>query len=788
MSELATRIVVTGLGLVSAAGSDLDAMLDSLRAGQHCLQPIASFDTAGMAMTHVGEVPAFDPCATLSPVRVRTVDRGSQFALVAARQALTQATGAHALEPELTGVAVGVSGAHQYQNLPVTAHRSYPISRRSALYLARSTPAFQADLLARSFGLAGPRVAFGSASVGGLLALAHAMDLLRAGHATAMLVGGGETHTLLNMLGMDVLGLGAKGPCTPFYASAGMSFGEGAAFVLLETLAQAEARGAPPLGELVGSGASADAYPEISNDPSGKGLARSINKALTQANAHPADIAWVRGCGTGHRVLDMAERIALEHCFDGTPPPVTSTEPYFGHVNGVSPVLGLVAGLAAQKAGIAPALPASAEACAACDLPLLSPGSLPAGDWLLTAVAFGGSNAALVAGPVKTRPLLPVAPVAIDIAGVGVVSGIGCGSEAFLRSLRGDVTGAAQAARRIDDATLPTVSGLDLRRRERLVRWSLLAASQAFADAGLQPRGSARVGLLLGLTRGPMAPNERFFSRVLRGEFNASTGRNLLKTGRFAVASEVAYAFGLQGYCGTVSPGVHGGVQLLAHGAELLRASADLDALLVLAADEWTDLGESLYAQLGLLGAPMHAYDPSARGALGGEGAAALLLVRGAAGGAVGGWGRVAGTAFSGDTGVRPDAEGRAYARAMAGAVRRAGLTPAAVDFALGQGCGWAAHDARELVALAQLRAGLPLSGVLGYTGLVEAAGGLFGAITAAAALREGSLPPLPKGGEPQGSADFVVGAPRQGMFRHALLYGSTERGAHAALLLQGVG
>ncbi|WP_159444571.1 beta-ketoacyl synthase N-terminal-like domain-containing protein [Paraburkholderia ribeironis] len=785
MNDLSQRIVVTGVGLVSAAGCDTATLLDSLRAGQSCLQPIAAFDTAGMKMTHAGEVSSFDPCDGSNQVRARTVDRGSQMALVAARQALAQATRSSALDLEQTGVMVGLSGAPQYQNLWMIPSRAYPRDRRSALYFSRSTPAFQADLLARSFGLGGPRAAFGSASVGGLLAVGHAMDLLRMGHATAMLVGGGEIQTLLNALGMDVIGMGAKGPCQPFYASTGMSFGEGAACLLLETLANARTRNAQPLAELVSSAASADAYHEISNDPAGKGLARSICNAMSKAHMEPGDIGWIRGSGTGHPTQDLAEAIALEECFDGNPPPITSTEPYFGHVNGVSPLLGLVAGIVAQQENIALALPLATGTQAECSLPLLAPGVSPHGDWLVTGVAFGGSNAALIAGPVKMRRSWSSRVAAIDIAGCGMVSGHGFGLDAFLAACR-TCAPAASAPRRVDDAQLPPISGVDLRRREKVVRWSLSAVDQALSDAGLRAGASARIGLLIGMNRGPMTPYERFFDQIFQGEFNASTGRRLLKTGRFSVASEVAHAFGLQGYCGTMCPGVNGGVQLAAHGAELLRASPELDALLVVAADEWNDLGESLYQSLGLVSAPMHAYDPGTQGTSGGEGAAALLLVRSDPDSPVSGWARIAGTALGGDTGMVPDMTGRGYAKVIGKAVRRARLTPAEVDFALGQGCGWNLNDMRELAALSQLRPDLPLSGVLGHTGLAESAGGLFGVIAAAAALRDGCLPPLAAGGMPQGPADFVTGVSRLGAFHHALLCGSTERGAHAAVLLQG--
>lgn len=788
MSAPLDRVVVSGMGLVSAAGSTIGALVESLQEGVPCVRPIIAFDSADMTMTHAGEVPGFNPCQLLSFARVRTLDRGSQFSAFAAKQALEQAglTGDNMVAG--MGVAIGTSGAQQYQNLPVTKERNYPVSRRIALYSARSTPVFQADLLARLYDMDGPRLAFGSASLGGLLALSHAMDLLQSGHAPAMLVGGGEYQTLLNALGMDMLGLSTEGVCTPFSEGPGMCFGDGAAFLVVETLKHAQERGARPLGELVSCGISADAYDGITNDPSGKGLCRAVQKALKKPNITPSEIAWVRACGSGHRTQDTAESIALNACFSGAPPPVTSTEPYFGHVNGVSPLLGTIVALTVENAGVSPRMPAAGKLRAGCELPLVSTETPLKGDWLLTAVAFGGGNGALVGGQLKERPLQRREPVDIRVAGMGVVSPLGNGLDSFIAGLANQTAGSQSRpihSFRVDESLLPSsIKGIRLRRRERLVRWGLIAAVEALKSSYLGGRGGERTGLLLGLTRGPAAPHDRFFNEVLRGEFTASTSRSMLKMSRFSVASELASALGLKGYTGVVAPGVHGGVQLLAHGTELLKASSDLDELLVIGVDEWSDLLAAMYDQLKLIDDVIKPYDPKAAGTVGGEGAAALLLVKGDSTSQATDWGRISGSGFAGDTGVTPDAHGLTYARAISQAIDRAGVSAADISFTLGQGCGWPAHDSRELAAIAAIKKDMPLSSVQAYTGMAECTGGLFSAISALVSLREGRIPPVALAGQPQGAADFVVGGDRLGDFRRALVIGSSERGSHGAIVM----
>jgi 3-oxoacyl-[acyl-carrier-protein] synthase II len=520
-----------------------------------------------------------------------------------------------------------------------------------------------------------------------------------------------------------------------------------------------------------------------------------LASALMQnARMDPSQIGWIRSCGTGARDLDAAEAIALNAVFADVPPPVTSTEPYFSHVNGVSPLLGLAAVLVAFATGRAPHMPTNLAQAATklrpgLALTLMSPGTLPAGDCLLTATAFGGTNGAVIVRRAGRRApsMNRQNDSEIVIAGMGAVSPMG--------AREGLLQGLAQPARpgegsfHVEDAWLkPCRPGLNMARRERLVRMALLAVSEALDNAGVDVGRSERYGLLVGLSRGPVAAYERFFKHTLRGRFDASTGRALLRTGRFSVASEISYSFGIQGYSGAMAPGVHGGVQLLAHGAELLRATSDLDGLVVIAADEWTDWLGRMYAQLGLLGDGA-AYDGRATGCVGGEGAAAILLVRRTLGDDRPGWARIAGTGFAGDTTTRPDCRGRPFQRAIATALTRAGRPPADIDFAIGQGCGWPAYDAREIAGLAPICANAPLTSVLPHTGLAESAGGLFAAIAAAAALCGRPLPtirdkaaerrPIPGVHVRLVNCDEAVGD-----FRHGLLIGSSERGAHAAVVM----
>ena len=809
MSE---QVVITGMGIVSASGCDAATVADHLLAGRSGIGPLRAFDTTGMKARYAAEAADFDPDPHVAPGRLRRIDRASQMALAAADQALRQA-GLHPTGDRSIGIAVGVSGAGQYQNMPVPWSRTHLVSRWMALYQGRNNPYFQAFLIARRHGLHGPQTTFSAASLGGALALGYALDVLRAGKADAMLAGGGEIQTLLNALGMEALDLVATTPCSPFSGAPGMTFGEGAAFLVLETETHARQRDAAILGELVAYGVSADAYHDMSNDPAGKGLLRAMRKALANAGLEPRDIAWIRASGTGHREQDAAESLAINEVFGGGPlPPVMSTESYFGHVNGVSPALGMIAALVCQNAGRVPVIPDCQAPRPGCNLPLLGCGgdtTAKPGDFLVNAVAFGGNNATLVAGRHRTaRRLPPLADANIAITGIGVVSPLGHDRPSFLEGLRAGrcgidrfeiAPGVARRAGLVSDfrlkALLPQV---DPRRRERLVQYALGAAALALQDADIGPRDYAadRRGLIVGLTRGPMSPYERFFETILRGEFDASTAHLMLRMGRFSVASELAHTFDLQGYCATVCHGVTGGLHALAQAVEIMRRHADLDVLLVVAADEVSALSLRLFDALGVLAKRdssgeerVRPYDPKATGALLGEGAAALLLERETHARARSAriYGRVSGYGLTTDAvmeqgGLEPS--GRWLERAIRLALQEAAVNSADLDWVVTQGCGWPTYDAREIQALTRVLDDQPVSSVAGNTGLAESAGGLFGVAAALWGMTGGEAYPIAGDSQPPDSLNFVLGAPRSGDYRHCLLVGSTERGANAALVI----
>jgi 3-oxoacyl-[acyl-carrier-protein] synthase II len=684
-------------------------------------------------------------------------------------------------------------------------------NRLAGLFFARNVPHFLTEVLAARFGIAGFHLTVGAASAASAVALGQAANLLRAGKVDVVLAGGAETLPITNVIGLQTLGVCAEGKGSPFSGEPGISFGEGAAFLVLESLEHARARGAPILAEILGFGVTSDAYDVISNDPSGDGLFRSMAAALSDAGVARGEIDWIRASGTGNRDQDLAETLAIQRLYaGGTPPPTSSLDSFFGHVNGVSPALGLAGAVAAQNAGFIPPTASFTTSRPGCGLDYVPNEARPAEirHFLSNSAAFGGVNAVLVGG--RFHPSRPQRDPALDevvITGMGVVSPIGHGLEAFRAALSRGESGIGELdrfstgdlgcrraglVRELQPRRLtPT---LDLRRADRIAQFAAVAAGLALRDAGLEGGAlpAERKGVVMGMAHGPVASHEVFFRTLFAGPATPALGKLMLEMGRFAVTSRVSHLHQLRGYGTTLTGGIGSGLHALIHAFEHLRQNDSVDAVVVVAADEIGALYFQLFDRMGALStngfAPYHA---DAGGMVLGEGAAALVIERASSARARGGrvYARLAGAGLAADAlgFLRSEPEGRALERAARLAMEEAEVEAGGLDVVYGHGRGVPTYDAREARALGRVLEGrrVPVCCVMGNTGVAEAASGLFSVVAATLGLQHGEAYPLAGGPPATDGLAFVGDGVLQGPYRRALVAGGTESGNDAALVLE---
>ncbi|MEU2724677.1 beta-ketoacyl-[acyl-carrier-protein] synthase family protein [Streptomyces smyrnaeus] len=434
---LARRVVVTGVGVVSALGVGAEEFWAAARRGHVGTGDVTLFDT-GDCLTHQGgEIRDWTPPWPDEAYGHGPLTRSESFVLAATRMALADgglADGHGRLTGPYDDTRVGASFGIVVGNRPGieaplrAAHLSEqdagtppgPASHAapSQPWHRRTPPAHNpfriSALPAAAFGLYGPNLLLPTACAAGNGAVAHAADAVAAGRADAMLAGG--TDELSEAMFLMFTSFRALSPdvVRPFDTHrAGLLLGEGSAVLLLEAEDSARARGAPVLAVVAGHGNYSDAHHMTAPHPEGQGATRSMRAALRTAGLAPDDIDCVSAHGTGTPANDAVEARALAEVFGGghrhTPLPVTALKSLLGHAQGAAGALAAAACVLALRDGVVPPT-ANVEApdpdCLTDDFALVRdrPRRLPLRAVMNNAFGFGGNNCCVVFTRPDTEP------------------------------------------------------------------------------------------------------------------------------------------------------------------------------------------------------------------------------------------------------------------------------------------------------------------------------------------------------------------------------------------------
>lgn len=319
------RVVVTGLGLVTPVGNNVEETWAALVAGRSGAARIARFDPSALAVTFACEVKGFNGLAYIEKKEARRYDLFLQYGLAAAQMAVDSAgLGGGFPRPERCGVLLGsgIGGMQTFEDQARIFIEQGP-SRVSPFFVPMFIPDIAAGIAAIRFGLTGPNYCTVSACASSAHAVGQACRLIQDGDADLMLAGGSEAAvtplTVAGFASMKALSTRNDDPPTasrPFDRDRdGFVIGEGAGVVILEGLDHAEARGATILGEVAGFGMSADAYHITQPAPDGRGAQLAMRNCLADGHIAPADIAYVNAHGTSTPHGDVAETRAVKAVF-----------------------------------------------------------------------------------------------------------------------------------------------------------------------------------------------------------------------------------------------------------------------------------------------------------------------------------------------------------------------------------------------------------------------------------------------------------------------------------------
>ncbi|MEX1005084.1 MAG: beta-ketoacyl-ACP synthase II [Acidimicrobiia bacterium] len=369
MTRERRRVVVTGLGAISPLGRTMADTWDGIVAGRSGAGPISLFDASDQKVSIAAQVPDFEATDYFEAKEARRLDRCSQFALVAAREAMTDAgleLDPDSEEAERSGALIGVGfgGMETFIEEVGVLHERGP-GRVSPLGIPKIIANMPAGLVSIEHHLLGPVSCTVTACSASANAIGDAAEIIRRGAADLMVAGGSEaaitTYAVAAFAQARALSTRNDDPAAasrPFDAGRdGFVMGEGAAVLVLEERERALARGATIHAEVTGYGMSADSYHITLPKPGGTGAARAVKAALADAELAPSDLSYVNAHGTSTPANDSTETVALKVALGEEAAyavPVSSTKSMTGHLLGGAGALEAAISIRAIETGILP--------------------------------------------------------------------------------------------------------------------------------------------------------------------------------------------------------------------------------------------------------------------------------------------------------------------------------------------------------------------------------------------------------------------------------------------------
>lgn len=380
MGSLRRRVVVTGLGCVTPVGNDLQSAWDGILAGKSGGGPISKFDAAGFKVRFACEVKGFDAALYMDRKELKRSDLYTQYAMAAAVQAMADAKlSSGGFDPNRLGVIIGsgIGGIATFEEQCHTYFTSGP-NRISPFFVPMFIGDIAAGVVSMRFGAKGPNYATQSACATSAHAIGDAFRIISYGDADAIIAGGSEAAVAPMAIGgfgnMQALSTRNDSPETasrPFDATRdGFVLGEGSGVVILEELEHARKRGARIYAEIVGYGATGDAYHLTGQPEDHEGLQRAMRRALEDGGLKPEDVQYINAHGTSTPLNDPNEIRAIKKVFGthATALNVSSTKSATGHTLGAAGAIEAVFTTLAMTHGIIPPTINLASPDPECDL------------------------------------------------------------------------------------------------------------------------------------------------------------------------------------------------------------------------------------------------------------------------------------------------------------------------------------------------------------------------------------------------------------------------------------
>lgn len=385
------RVVVTGIGVLSALGPDRESFATAIASGRCGIRPLETIDPSQFRFRNGAEVSGYEAGQHFDAKQLSYVDRFAQYAVVAAREAVRHA-GVEDLGAVVTGSCVG--GQHSMDDGFVDMYRK-GLPRVNPMMIPRVMSNAAASHISMEFGVTGPAFSVSTACSSANHAIGQASMMVRSGMVESAITGGCEAVFSYGFLkAWEAMRVVSPDTCRPFSRDRkGMILGEGAAMLILEPFEAARARGAPIYAEICGFGMSADAH--HLTQPSAGGAAKAMRSALGSIPAEA--VGYINAHGTGTTANDSTETAAIRQVFGSRLPAVSSTKSMHGHALGAAGALEAAASILAISRGVLPPTVNFTERDPECDLDVVpNQARKQQVEYALSnSFAFGGLNAVL---------------------------------------------------------------------------------------------------------------------------------------------------------------------------------------------------------------------------------------------------------------------------------------------------------------------------------------------------------------------------------------------------------
>lgn len=615
MTDNSKRCVITGLGMISAIGSSVDECWENALAGKSGIEHTHTVDTENCYADFAAEVKD----STIDDLAgTEGMDRASKLCIKATDEAMADAGLESFNGSDRTSVIMGscVGGVVSIEHYYTKGKNKEDISQMPISAIASQ--------VAGRVNAGGVVTNVANACAAGTISIAYASELIRSGKADVVLAGGADAFASVPYAGFISLHALDSQPCSPFNHSSGITLGEGAGAVIVESYEHALKRNAKIYCEVLGSGISSDAHHITAPRPDGEGQMNAIRKAIASSGIDASEIGYVNAHGTGTAKNDEAEILSMHTIFDGVSDDlcVSSTKAMTGHCLGAAGAIEAVFSVKALTENTVPPtlgfkdedFEKLSEKAGKINFCPNTPVKKELRSVMSNSFAFGGNNASIIFSKDVADVDDTEIPDDIYITGLGIVSPLGNGVDKYIENAEQNVKVAESSVSSSVNSEDYAGVGLKMAFYRKLDHFSQLQAvsgMQALQNSGytVNDDNATDIGIIVGTSEGALAPGCDFEMLVAEKGNASGSAFKFPNTVYNAAGGYLSICSGIKGYNVTVTNGTQSGLASIAYAADVIRTGKE-KAMIATGSDENCDIISELYTGLGFVAeAPTAPYE-----------------------------------------------------------------------------------------------------------------------------------------------------------------------------------